>query len=308
MSILNLPLELMHIIADLLSPKAKFQCVQVCTTWQAVFEQSLWETIVIKSPECLKEVCNVATTRTNRYHKTGYRTRRLYLGDSIGIGNNQLYTLQKSFPNLKHLIISKSSLKNSHNITRRGWIFWRGLTELKLYINELGSQSQVQTLRRLSSYLPNIKRLECCSNTNSKAPIYTLEDFEAFHSNMPGLEYLCLSVNVAVLSDHDIELILNAEPAQSIICVKLQITTIDIRWLCYFAKKYPNLSTLHWVEVEPFYGDYAFAKEATDILEQISRMFIHLNKFYINMSLKSEKLFSILCEALHKNDQLLEKD
>ncbi|KAL0073043.1 hypothetical protein J3Q64DRAFT_1861373 [Phycomyces blakesleeanus] len=304
MSILKLPLEIMYLVANLLAPRYKLECVRVCILWRVVFEDSLWETIIINSPDDLKGVCNAVTTRTNRYNKAGNRTRRLYMGDSISAENNQLYSLQKSFPNLKYLIISRNSLRNEHNIAKRGWSFWRELTHLKLFMNESGTQNQIQKLHRLSLYLPNIKNLECFSTIKSRAPTYTLEDFEALHSNMPALEYLCLPANVAILSDRDIELIFSTKPAKSTTGIKFQITTIDIRWLCYFAKKYPNLSTFEWIEVEPFYRHYVFETEAAQILSKLPCAFTHVNKVHIRSSPKSEKVVSILYRALRQNKLL----
>ncbi|KAL0097398.1 hypothetical protein J3Q64DRAFT_1713218 [Phycomyces blakesleeanus] len=153
------------------------------------------------------------------------------------------------------------------------WNKWDSLHRLDFhaYNNDLE-----HTLNILSS-LPALRQLTYLTNRSGEASLHVC-DMERIHSYLPGLEKLTLSANLALLGADDIQTMseFTMKPANKLKHVKFAFGCVDLRWVSYWALKYPNLRMLEW---NPYYDstrNYSYVDEAAEMLCYISRPFNRL--------------------------------
>ncbi|KAI9032576.1 hypothetical protein CLU79DRAFT_883141 [Phycomyces nitens] len=122
---------------------------------------------------------------------------------------------------------------------------WGSLTELQIYITPLHLPTMKSSLVEAILCLPLLRRLAIQGRMyRSSIASFSVNDFETIHSHIKHLEHMRLGTNLLTLSDTDLERIPNVSPATTMKILDITSDKTDHQWLCYFARKYPNIHTL----------------------------------------------------------------
>ncbi|KAI9010396.1 hypothetical protein CLU79DRAFT_839680 [Phycomyces nitens] len=242
MLILDLPFEVISIIANLLTTKDKLHCVLVCKAWRQPFQSSLWNTVEITSQNKLKSICN-SLCRPSVYKLHGGCVQQLNFSGECRTTNDQLFKIQKYFRNLQRLYIGRFCLESFSLGTTVDWSLWECLTELKidLYRTRIICEQERQ---KLFSCLPSLRRLTITQSKNDTPFLFSLDNFEDLHCSLSKLEHLSLNIDLKSLTSKDQVRLWLVTPTKSITTINFCTRGMTTKWLCYFARKYPNITNL----------------------------------------------------------------
>ncbi|KAI9032575.1 hypothetical protein CLU79DRAFT_883140 [Phycomyces nitens] len=238
----DFPREIIEQIADRLSFEDKISCSLVCKSWKRVFQDTIYSDISINSPEALQDVMTPSLDNRHKYHEIGHLVRYLTISHDWDIAVEKIYALQKAFPNIKYLSFPIAPLDFG---SMASLDLWGALTELCMDIVTSDLPIKENSLVEIIACLPLLRRLEIHGEMNHESIVsFSVNDFETIHSHLKHLEHMKLSTNLLTLSDTDLERIAKASPATTMKSLNITSDKTDHRWLCYFARKYPNLHTL----------------------------------------------------------------
>ncbi|KAL0076360.1 hypothetical protein J3Q64DRAFT_1771287 [Phycomyces blakesleeanus] len=300
----QLPFEIIACIARFLTVKQKLSCITVCQAWRTPFEESLWDTIVVGSRARLESICDLTDIQHNVYRKNGHLVRVLKL--MILLRDDQLRIVQECFCSLKQLNTIGRSLTKSSLEAEVDWSYWSSLTCLIIQIDDLKIQIPVEKLLEILSFLPCLKHLDYFKPIWSPNPIYTLQDFEALHNYLPQLKRLSVSANFAEFTPNDITYITqNTFHVKHLAELFIDSCQVDLRWLYYFARKYPNLNTIKWRNSDWKVPTTIFKEEAAVMISRLPCMFPHI-KTVLNMNaLPKEWVKTVFWDPLSRSGALL---
>ncbi|KAI9027460.1 hypothetical protein CLU79DRAFT_739298 [Phycomyces nitens] len=242
----KLPFEILHIISSYISRQDILHCLTVCKSWQAPFEDALWETIEIDGYAKMVAICDDSTPISAVYQKNGYRVRKLTLTGHMWIVNEELCTIQKYFQELKHLNIRPNALSWYDFGKTANWDSWRSLARLEINMTELTGGDKEHEILEMLSCLPYLRHLYLDDDLPLKREHFTWVAIERIHIYLPLLEYFEMRSPLVSIPQHDLPEIQHITPANSLTTVKISYRTIDLGWLYYCAIKYPNIHTFGW--------------------------------------------------------------
>ncbi|KAI9032585.1 hypothetical protein CLU79DRAFT_883149 [Phycomyces nitens] len=278
----DFPREIIEQIADRLSFEDKISCSLVCKSWKRVFQDTIYSDISINSPEALQDVMTPSLDNRHKYHEIGHLVRYLTISHDWDIAVEKIYALQKAFPNIKYLSFPIAPLDFG---SMASLDLWGALTELCMDIVTSDLPIKENSLVEIIACLPLLRRLEIHGEMNHESIVsFSVNDFETIHSHLKHLEHMKLSTNLLTLSDTDLERIPNVSPATTMKTLGITSEKTDYRWLCYLARKYPNLRTLG-LRVSYMLSDMEEQEHNTMALfQQVPVSFQHLKKLQLEYS------------------------
>ncbi|KAI9013893.1 hypothetical protein CLU79DRAFT_890394 [Phycomyces nitens] len=273
MSASFLPFEIISIIANFLSLKDKLCCTTVCRTWRIPFQESLWLTIDISGRRKLESICDPIS---HIYQVSGYRVQTLNLAWRLGVSDEQLYTFQQLFPNLKQLYIRQGSLSKDNFGKTTDWSLWRSLTHLNVSLSWLSLEDEAKELVHILSFTPNLKWLEYSDAAIDQKRLYTWENIDALHLHLPHLSYLSMAVYLDPIPPADLLRVTNVNQAESLTTLKLCVDNMDIWWMYYMARKYLSIQTLELRADSERYRPKDYLETAMPLFSTLTRAFPNL--------------------------------
>ncbi|KAI9014490.1 hypothetical protein CLU79DRAFT_838345 [Phycomyces nitens] len=273
----QLPFEILAHIASFLLANDKIPCVQTCKSWKTPFEESLWDTVEISSRLKLFAVCSSANPSQNIYQKYGHLVRELDLYGNFILSDTQLSVIQQRFPNLRHFKSGKKNLSKTSFGRTANWNSWTSLTKLCVDTTRLGYSHAGKNVLEILSCTPSLTRLELEQYNWENVMMFELKDFETLHMYLPQLEHLSIQLKFSSLTPENLSQMEKATPAFSLKSFKLGYGSLDLRWICYFARKYPNIRALEWAISEDDELEYEHEDETMALLTDLPYVFPHLN-------------------------------
>ncbi|KAI9032561.1 hypothetical protein CLU79DRAFT_714874 [Phycomyces nitens] len=178
----------------------------------------------------------------------------------------KIYALQKTFPNIKYLYFPIAPLDFGSLASLN---IWGALTELHMHIVTSDLPIKENSLVEAIVCLPLLRWLAIHGQLygNSIAS-FSVNNLETIHSHLKHLEHMKLGTNLLTLSDTDLERIPNVSPATTMKTSDIASDKTDYRWLCYLARKYPNLHTLN-LKISYILPDIKEQKHNTKALFQL---------------------------------------
>ncbi|KAI9023762.1 hypothetical protein CLU79DRAFT_748067 [Phycomyces nitens] len=277
----EIPFEILFNIASFLTTKDKLECTTVCSGWNEAFSESLWNTISINDHKNLIRMCKETEQENNVFKENGYRVRELSLSRWLSVKGYQLEILQNHFQRIQSLHVPHGSIRITEPIIPANWRLWSSLSRLKICVSGLGLQNTPNGFLEIISELPNLEYLEYIWSGWGESHVYTLQDIEAFHSFLPRLKYLSLNIVLANLDPGSVECFDAVKPAENLKVLKTRINNMDLRWLAYFARKYPNIHTLEWTDHTDLPASDLVQEEALQMFTGLQYAFPHLKKVVV---------------------------
>ncbi|KAL0093537.1 hypothetical protein F4703DRAFT_1924160 [Phycomyces blakesleeanus] len=274
------PFEILTKIGRLLSKQDQAECTHVCRAWKIPFQESMWNTIEILSDAKLDQICS-STTNGMPYHKNGHLVRTLFLEKWLKAEDRQLFTVQKRFQKINRLYIREKSVINRYFNNMADWSRWKSLTHMEICISGLYLENESRDFLKILECLPNLRWLECPQRYGYAWP-YTLEEFDTIHSCIPKIEYLSLVLDLAPITEKHKTIIAETQPTSYLKVIKLRMNKVDLRWLRYFAHKYPNAHTIEWHSDIRSDTSNVFREEAISMFSTLSCAFQHLENILID--------------------------
>ncbi|KAI9032586.1 hypothetical protein CLU79DRAFT_830430 [Phycomyces nitens] len=132
-----------------------------------------------------------------------------------------------------------------------------------------------------SVYFPLLRRLMIHGRIHYNGNIaFSVNDFETIHLRLKHLEYMNLSTGFLTLSDTDLERIPNVSPVTTMKILDITSNKTDYRWLCYLARKYPNLHTLN-LRMERLRSCFREQRHTIALFQQVPISFRRLTRLRI---------------------------
>ncbi|KAI9015733.1 hypothetical protein CLU79DRAFT_765565 [Phycomyces nitens] len=273
---IELPCEILVKIASFTSQTDKLQCSFVCKTWCRPFQESLWNTIEVKTTHRINEICKSPISQ-NIYRTNGHLVWKLLLGNSACVKDNELFIFQQQFTNLRYLNIPCGSLNRTNFGNTTQWSLWKSLTCLCIHIPFIKAGKDKRILDIIPN-LPNLKRLDFEDDGWDERSLYTLQDIERIHSFLPRLKCLSMGVKLVPIPMETIDYIKQVSSARNLTRTTFVIRKMDITWLCYFSAKYPNMNSLNWrIKYHTMLAEDE-TRKALDILSDRPCLFPNLKK------------------------------
>ncbi|KAL0086850.1 hypothetical protein F4703DRAFT_1978377 [Phycomyces blakesleeanus] len=282
----GLPFEIITYISGFLSTKDRISCTFICKAWRTPMQESLWCKVHVGNAKKLNDICDISIYRQNIYRQHGQRVRTLSLKPYLRVTSEQLNIIQQNFQNIRHLHLPEKSLDIIHYKSVADWSCWKSLVHLEVSTLGFGFADEAKEFLQMLSCLPSLRHLSYMKEFRRRKTLYGLDDFETLHTHLPQLEHLSITMDLDVFSDQDLMLIANVVPASNIKVIKFFIDNMDLRWLCYFARKYINVHTLEWNNYARPTRTEIFREEAVSMFASLPCTFQHLRS--INMSGTSE--------------------
>ncbi|KAL0094323.1 hypothetical protein F4703DRAFT_1817833, partial [Phycomyces blakesleeanus] len=263
----------------------KLCCATICKAWKQPFLESLWIIIRLNNYRNVEYICDMLTSQPNIFEKDTHRTRTLFLGKGLSMSEKQLGIIQQHFQYVETLGVTEQSLGSSEFGEFADWSQWKSLKNMDFCVEGLTLYNQMKEFLRILSFLPCLRHLETNKTTDVPSVVYKLGDFETIHLYLPKLEYMSILGNIEDFTTEDLVRIKTVVPAHKLTVAKFRIFDLDLRWLCYFSRKYPNLHTLELVCFPIPEKASLFRKEAIAMIPSLSNSFQRLTKVTINCTL-----------------------
>ncbi|KAI9014590.1 hypothetical protein CLU79DRAFT_890096 [Phycomyces nitens] len=276
------PREIIQQFTELLSLEDKISCYLVCKSWKELFQDSLHSDLLVYRP-LLEDLVDPPQDSQPPCLKTRLLVRNLEIGYHTLTTDEELYVLQQTFPNIKYLHFEPDSIIPDNFGVTADWNIWRSLAELHIPFDQTHVPDIENTLVKIILCLPLLRRLQILNRDTSKVRVsFSLDDFETIHSHLKHLGYWEFSSNLLALSETDIECMTKVSPATNMRSMNIFSENTDHRWLCYFARKYPNLHTLSF-STSNILSNVNTKRSATiSLFQKVPLPFQHLTKLNMN--------------------------
>ncbi|KAI9030182.1 hypothetical protein CLU79DRAFT_734463 [Phycomyces nitens] len=272
----ELPFEILTHIASFLKNHDILNCTQTCRQWTGAFETSLKGIISIRNKWKLDAICGIlASNNNNIYTHSSSRIEEIQLSPWLDMTSDQLALLQQQFRNIKRFQAPHESLNTKTFELGSDWETWgSSLTHLVISLERRESGKQTR------SFVDSLKYFKCLSHLEYTETCWTemlsasLGEVESFHRNLPSsLTYLALDLRLCALSSEEASILRTFPSIPNILNVKLASQEMDLRWLCYFTRKYPNVDAMTWNSPSSMYFPDLFHDEALALFDQIPPAF-----------------------------------
>ncbi|KAL0091421.1 hypothetical protein J3Q64DRAFT_1723564 [Phycomyces blakesleeanus] len=241
------PQELISNIPPFLALKDKGSCSLVCKTWRIPFQESMHSDLIICNKYQLHEMFEIPKGNETPKQDTSHLLRFLTLRQNMDLSDEQLYTLQYKFQNIKYLHVGADSLSSVNFGITADWYLWRLLRELSINLGDERIPDAENAYLEIILRLPLLTYLKIVRGPLDPTRLtFTLNDLETIHTHLLHLNRLELSSDLLPLSETDLTRITKISPANKMTLFGINTKSTDHRWLCYFARKYPNIRTLNF--------------------------------------------------------------
>ncbi|KAL0078401.1 hypothetical protein J3Q64DRAFT_1702551 [Phycomyces blakesleeanus] len=274
----DLPIEILIHIASFLKTSDILSCTQTCHQWTGAFETSLKGIISIRNKWKLEAISGIMASDNNIYAHNSSRIEEIQLCPWLDMSSDQLGLLQHQFRNIKRFIAPHQSLNSKTFGLGEDWELWGySLTYLFISLERRESGKQTRAFVECLKYLTCLEHLEYTETCWAQVLNASLGDIESFHENLPSsLTYLGLDLRLCTLSLDEASRLKKFPSIPNISNVKLAIQEMDLRWLCYFARKYPNIDTMSWNSPSSMYFPDLFHDEALALFDSLPPAFSQL--------------------------------
>ncbi|KAL0082909.1 hypothetical protein J3Q64DRAFT_1700231 [Phycomyces blakesleeanus] len=283
----ELPTEILIAIANKLTPKEWRLSGTIFRKWNELMRETQWKRIQI-TPLNKHKFFSPVGGQDDIYKTCGDYVLDLTLSSSLSIDDKSLRLLQRHFQGLDFLKIFDASLTGSLVNSTTDWSCWSSLTRLKVFTKGEDSIDIPEIFIKVLSKLPNLQHLDYTKDYTSERPLYTLRDLEELHSCLPQLQELFLTVDLDILNQRDLEYMLKAAPMDHLTVVKFRINTTDLRWLYYFARKYPKVYLMEWRNTSIAETSNDIQDQTLSMLKALPHAFSNLNTIVTSSTTKSE--------------------
>ncbi|KAI9028299.1 hypothetical protein CLU79DRAFT_559809 [Phycomyces nitens] len=299
MSVSQLPFEVLLRIANLLPIEEKLSCTTVCKAWKPLFQESLWNSLYIQNQRILENICDDSAPKHRIYQKNGSRVREIYVPKELAISKDQILTIQQMFQNIDILCAPLRVLKDSTLESFTGLYLWESLRSLEVTIDKLDSQTErMPSFLKAISYLPHLTWLKLLDNSAISLLVYSINDLEELHSNLPQLKHLFLNGKVSAITADDIKIFSHLTPAKYLAIAKLDLIDMDIAWIFYFLSKYSNIKTLHWSITKSLVAQEDFLDYINNQINSFRVPLKYLNKLTVQNTWEDEESYEYLYKAI----------
>ncbi|OAD72532.1 hypothetical protein PHYBLDRAFT_65428 [Phycomyces blakesleeanus NRRL 1555(-)] len=192
----ELPFEITRRIADFIQRRDRAQSCLVCKAWLPVFQESLFEEIVINDYIRFAESVDISCSRNKLLQRYGKKTRTLHISENTLINGQQILALQQYLPHLHRFKWDSTCIDENSFVTDPGWNLWSSITYLEVNVENYDSSTLPHVYYSIISNLGQLKRLEFKSIFNAKMFKQTVEDIEFLNDKLPKLTYLSLGVQL----------------------------------------------------------------------------------------------------------------
>ncbi|KAI9009406.1 hypothetical protein CLU79DRAFT_839931 [Phycomyces nitens] len=241
------------------------------------------------------ELANPTQDDQSSYLKTRLLVRYLDIRCLAEVTDERLYILQQTFPNIKYLHIEPEAMLPENFGVTADWNIWRPLTEVYISFDQTDVPDITNKLMKIILCLPLLRRMDIRNKDKDEVRAsFSLDDFETIHSHLRHLGHLGLHSNLLTLSKTDIERLTNVSPATNMGSLGITSESTDHRWLCYFARKYPNLHTLEFSALKNMFETDEKRSDTIALFQQVPLPFQRLktlNLEYRNWVGKNHLLF-----------------
>ncbi|KAL0084403.1 hypothetical protein J3Q64DRAFT_1862494 [Phycomyces blakesleeanus] len=277
MHISKIPPEILTSIALSFSEKDLPQCSLVCKKWREVF--------YVEPRGTVKIYDSVLGAMLYRFFKEKHLIYRQHVQAITGfeecpVSINNLLILQKLFPNTRNLDITISHPNTRNTDTK--WSVRKLLKNLGIQFD----QSVDSSLKK--PYYVILSRFSCLTTLDlmfSGSYTSRVGDFEAIHNYLPHLESFSHRVELASITEEEMKCINETVPVNNLSKISIAMDTQDLRWLYYFAVKYPNVRemTLEAMGIRNFLEDCNTAVAKSKI-SSLPHVFSSLKKLTLENS------------------------
>ncbi|KAL0073744.1 hypothetical protein J3Q64DRAFT_1745029 [Phycomyces blakesleeanus] len=272
MSISKIPPEILTSIAIHVPDESLPQCSLVCKQWREVFFKKLWEKVEAHDKKSTAAVFDISSE--NRYLIYGQYVKTIYIYGDYHVSSKDVLFLQQLFPNISYVWLTL--LCTEMTDTDTDWSTWKALKTFVMDFRHCIDSILIKLCPAILSQLPNVTDLVLFFEDSY---ISKIGDFEAIHDYMPSLRVFTHNTDQARLTDEDMERIAKTAPANSLLSFTLRVKIQDLRWLYYFALKYPNVREMDL----QFYGQKDYLKDsdlavASSKISMLSHVFPSLEK------------------------------
>ncbi|OAD73723.1 hypothetical protein PHYBLDRAFT_64677 [Phycomyces blakesleeanus NRRL 1555(-)] len=292
----ELPFEILSQIASFLSKPDQCNASSVCRAWKRPFNEEFWRWTDIGYEPGFDRSCCLLLDILGNGSNYGQMVRSLSLAEDIEIHCDILWQLQTYLTGLTYISLPEASLTTScfHHLNR--WLTWSTtLTRLRFCIHGMGVG--VSDFLDLLEYLPRLQWLEYTPERATHS-LFRLEDVETIHTHLKNLDTLILGTELSCLSPQNLELLSTVQPAVAMTFVKFSVNPVDLRWLYYWAIKYPRLRTLEWITRHDFDPVYMFRDETLLLFSQQDSPFEYLRNLRLLGGIYSRILDKTLIDLL----------
>ncbi|OAD76812.1 hypothetical protein PHYBLDRAFT_62991 [Phycomyces blakesleeanus NRRL 1555(-)] len=294
----ELPFEILHKIGMFLCQSDLVKCTMVSKTWKQPFLEALWRFRLIIKPSTLDAILDT-TSKENIYTKYGRHTRELGFAGPIVLKQGSIFIIQQRFQNLKalNLLMLDGQIIDLGGLA--DWDLWSTLTYLTINANLLNPVSGKDEIINAFKCLPKLESLIVQQDEWRKVLEFSLTDFENLHTFLPCVRTLKLDASLAELTNADAELLTHVTPALDLSFASVCFGAKDLRWLYYFAQKYPNVRILDCKSSDQYITQYTHQTETASMLSKLPSVFPHVKKAEFWSPSNSDDLLIILCGLLH---------
>ncbi|KAL0094191.1 hypothetical protein F4703DRAFT_1817087 [Phycomyces blakesleeanus] len=222
----------------------------------------------------------------------GYRrayVRELNISTANFSDEKDLLTLQQRFPNLQRLFIDEGCLGGIRIGNISNWNLWGTLTKLNINLSQVTNPDVKTELLKILKSLPHLDHLESVCIRNCESISFTLDEFAELNSCVHELNTLILSATCLPLSPTDVARIPTLNQQSKVKMITFYGTLFDSRWICYFARKYPNLEKLAWISIDQVETLDLHQEETISILKSLPNVFQHLSHISIRTTGSTEQ-------------------
>ncbi|KAI9023580.1 hypothetical protein CLU79DRAFT_127352 [Phycomyces nitens] len=286
----ELPIEIVHCIANCLEPRDKTQCCLVNNTWLPVFQESLFETITIYNYTNFAELVGISSLSSTPLQRYGHNTRALRISKKTGIDDQQLSSLQKAFPSIKRLEWDRNNCDNDLFTDNCGWHLWGSLVDLKIAANQHDSDQSECTFYSILPHLGRLERLEFRYEKDVLFGGHSLASIEILNDQLPRLTLMSPGARLDSVTLEEILSIRNIKPMPRLKTLDVIINLSAYEWLYYIALKYPNLTTLKTIvfsQAMPMDQNC----EAAKMFGSLSSPLRHLKDIDVKVDIGSEDVY-----------------
>ncbi|KAL0084173.1 hypothetical protein J3Q64DRAFT_1833433 [Phycomyces blakesleeanus] len=267
MSITTLPNEIFLRITRNLSKKDVDSVNLTCKALNGYLKTATWKTIRINDVSIIFNALPTTAYQTLLY-QYGHLTKELRLETFDPDENWTLDSLQQTFPNLRYLRIYGNYLPTCGTSTKVNHTKWQYLIELdcnvfvrpsKMSIIEMINKKDLQIFNELENmfcFVNRVEKLHLYNINNQVYSVHPLDIVETVHKYFKQLKTFGTDITPIPFEGQYWVRATGSLPEEQLTWLTLRPCDMKIRWLAYFARKYPNLRTLELERVSHDYTNF----------------------------------------------------
>ncbi|KAL0084574.1 hypothetical protein F4703DRAFT_1855011 [Phycomyces blakesleeanus] len=237
---LDLPIEIISIIATYLSTKDKITCSYICKQWSKPFQVASWN--IINVNENVIRSIKEKQDKESIYSKNGRHGKQIILSRQQYIGDLCWDAIRREFPNTSSITVAYKNL-NQWSLVKdadRGDLNF--LKTINIQLSDYTISPPSRSFEIFSS-LPYLTKLHI-DVPFPRTHFINHNILEAIKTNLPLLKSISVKGSISDVSPYAMFVMERARPANNITSIEIRVLDFDKQWVCYLARKYPNIRRL----------------------------------------------------------------